>query len=267
MTSLSDSEFAQFRQLIFDKAGISLSDSKKALVGGRLAGRLAHHGLGSYREYLQVLRHVDAADELQLAVDLLTTNETYFFREPKHFEFLRKQIAAMTPLAGPLRIWSAAGSSGEEAYSIAMLLEDLLPAQPWEILCSDISKRMLDRARRGHYSTARLENLPRGYLQRFCLKGTGEHEGTLLVNRALRNRISFLQINLNTHLPDIGVFDVVFLRNVMIYFSPTTKREVVGRVYAAVRRGGYLFIGHSENLAGVSDQFELIAPAIFRRPP
>jgi chemotaxis protein methyltransferase CheR len=267
MTPLSDSEFAQFRQLIFDKAGISLSDSKKALVGGRLAGRLAHHGLASYRDYLQVLRKADAADELQMAVDLLTTNETYFFREPKHFEFLRKQVMAMIPLARALRIWSAAGSSGEEAYSIAMLLEDLLPGQPWEIVCSDISTRMLERARRGHYSTGRLENLPPGYLKRFCLKGTGEQDGTLLVNRALRDRISFLQINLNARLPKIGVFDFVFLRNVMIYFSLTTKREVVGRLHGAVRPGGYLFIGHSENLTGVSDQFEHIAPAIFRRPP
>lgn len=265
MDAISDVEFAQFRRLIFDNTGISLAENKKAMVTGRLAVRLAHHGFSSYEEYFRILASAQAGGELQTAIDLLTTNETYFFREPKHFEFLRKLVGESRDLPGVFRVWSAAGSSGEEAYSIAMLLEDLRPAQRWEVLCSDISTRMLKRAHRGQYGTARMENMPPGYLQRFCLKGHGEQEGTVLVKRELRRRLEFRHINLNAPLPEVGLFDVIFLRNVMIYFDLQTKRQVVARLYEVLRPGGYLFIGHSENLTGVSEQFNPIAPAIFRK--
>ena len=266
MNDITEAEFSQFQRLIFQSAGITLSDGKKALVGSRLANRLRHYELDTYGEYFQVLNHGEGALEMQTAIDLLTTNETYFFREPKHFVFLKKQLTSMPPRSHPLRIWSAAGSTGEEAYSIAMLLEDMLPGQPWEVFGSDISTRVLERARRGLFSTARTDNIPPDYLRRFCLKGQGENNGTLLIERALRKKVSFQQVNLNEALPPIGKFEMVFLRNVLIYFDDDTKRKVVARVLHTLRPGGWLLIGHSETLHGITDVVESLAPAIYRKP-
>lgn len=265
MTTITDAEFAQFQRFIYSMAGISLSDAKKALVGGRLAKRLKHHNFGTYAEYFKFLQRNEGVAEQQMAIDLLTTNETYFFREPKHFDFLKRQLKARAAGQAPFRVWSAAGSTGEEAYSIAMMLQDCLPHEAWEVVASDISQRVLERARRGHYSLARTEHIPSEYLRRFCLKGHGEQEGSLLIERSLRSRVNFLQVNLNTPLPHLGNFDIVFLRNVLIYFDIETKRKVVSRVLDTLRPGGYLFIGHSESLAGVNDSVEHLAPAIFRK--
>ena len=262
---ISDGEFGLFQRFIHEVAGISLSDAKKALVGGRLARRLEACRVRSYGEYFRLLMSGQSPGEWQTAVDLLTTNETYFFREPKHFEFLKKQLAAGGPRTSPFRAWSAAGSTGEEAYSIAMLLSDCLRNQAWEIVASDISARVLERARIGHYPQQRLANFPPGYLQRFCLKGRGDQEGTLLIDRALRNKVRFLQVNLNAPLPTMGMFDVIFLRNVLIYFDLPTKRKVIERVLTTLRPRGWLFIGHSETLNEVSESVELVAPAIYRK--
>lgn len=262
---LSDREFGQIAHFIHQAAGIALSPSKKALVSGRLSRRLRHHGLGSYADYMRILQGGAAPDEVQVAVDLLTTNETYFFREPKHFAFLREQALAARPRAAPLRVWSAASSSGEEAYSIAMVLADCLGEAPWEVVGSDISARMLARARAAHYGLARTEHIPKAYLQRFCLKGIDSEHGTMLVAPALRKRVRFSQVNLAAALPRIGTFDIVFLRNVMIYFSGATKREVVARVLGTLRPGGHLCIGHSESLSEMSAGLRALAPAIYRK--
>lgn len=263
---MSDAEFAQFQRFIYQSAGISLGGAKKAMVAGRLASRLQACRVRSYGEYLRLLTGGGAPLELQTAVDLLTTNETYFFREPKHFEFLRDVLKKGGPRSAPFRVWSAAGSSGEEAYSIAMLLEDCLPGKPWEVLASDISTRVLERARTGHYSLARTQHMPPGYLRRFCLNGRGAHQGTLLVQQALRNKVRFLQINLNEPLPAVGQFDVIFLRNVLIYFDLDTKRQVVQRVVGTLKPGGCLFIGHTETLTDICDTLERVSPAIFVKP-
>ncbi|HEY6927014.1 MAG TPA: protein-glutamate O-methyltransferase CheR [Steroidobacteraceae bacterium] len=264
MFRISDSEFSQFQRFIYEAAGITLGSAKKALVSGRLAKRLHACKVNSYSEYFRVLKGGNAA-ELQIAIDLLTTNETYFFREPNHFQFLKQQIASDAFRTSSLRVWSAAGSTGEEAYSIAMLLEDSLPGQPWEVVASDISTRVLERARAGHYSMDRIDNFPPGYLQRFCLKGRDEQAGTMLIQRALRGKVRFLQVNLNAALPHLGMFDVVFLRNVLIYFNNETKRKVVARVLSVLKPDGYLFIGHSESLIDVSEAVDLVAPAIYRK--
>jgi chemotaxis protein methyltransferase CheR len=267
MIRISDSEFGQFQRFIFEAAGITLSQAKKALVTGRLAKRLHACQVTSYADYFRLLMSGDSPLELQTAIDLLTTNETYFFREPKHFQFLKQQIISGTFRTSSLRVWSAAGSTGEEAYSIAMLLEDLLTGQPWEVVASDISTRVLERARAGHYSMERIDNFPPGYLQRFCLKGRDQQAGTMLVQRALRSRVRFLQVNLNAPLPHLGMFDVIFLRNVLIYFNTETKRKVVARVLNALKPGGYLLIGHSESLIDVTEAVELVSPAIYRKSP
>lgn len=261
---LSDHEFACFRQLIFSIAGISMSTAKKALVAGRLAKRLKHHGLGSYGEYFQLLsRH---RDEVQVAVDLLTTNETYFFREPKHFDFLCDQILPRHPPGRPFRVWSAACSSGEEPYTLAMLLADRLGDAPWEVFGSDISTQVLDKARRGLYPMERARGIPHALLRTYCLKGTGSQDGLLLVDPALRRRVRLAQINLNEPLPEVGEFDAILLRNVMIYFQSETKRQVVARLLARLRPGGIFIVGHSESLNGLAQGLDTLSPSVYRKP-
>jgi len=264
---LSKVEFDKIRRLLHQIAGISLSPAKEALVSGRLAKRLQHYGLARYGDYLDLLVSGEAPAEMQLAIDLLTTNETYFFREPKHFERLRSLASAVRSSAQPFRVWSAASSTGEEAYSIAMVLTDCLGERAWEVIGSDISSRVLAHARRGQYSLERARHMPAGYLKRFCLKGMGTEDGTLLVARSLRSRVQFTSVNLNATLPRLGPFDVIFLRNVMIYFNEETKRQVVGRVLSLLRPGGHFFIGHSESLHGIIDEgLETLGPATYRLP-
>src|ERR1700722_13487473 len=219
--TISDREFAQFQMFIFEAAGITLSNIKKALVSGRLAKRLKHLDLDSYGDYFRLISSGKEPDEAQMTIDLLTTNETYFFREPQHFEFMKTQLVKDVQYAKPLRVWSAAASTGEEPYSIAMLLEDCLGSlgRPWEIVASDISVRVLERAATGHYSTMRTGGIPHHYLRNYCLKGMGQQAGTILVNRKLRQHVQFRQINLNSALPQLGTFDFIFLRNVLLYFN------------------------------------------------
>ncbi len=262
--TITEREFSQFQGFIFDAAGISLQANKTALVSGRLAQRLAQHKLDSFGAYFRLLKSGHAPDEVQTAVDLLTTNETYFFREPRHFEFLREQALAWRE-PGALRVWSAACSSGEEPYSMAMVLASCLPGQRWEVLGSDISTRVLQRARSGHYPDQRARMVPPAHLQRYCLKGAGEQEGTMLVARELRERVRFEQINLNQALPQVGQFDIIFLRNVMIYFSDATKRDVVNRLLAQLKPGGHFCIGHAETLNQLGTTLEQVAPAIYRK--
>ncbi|WP_295990926.1 protein-glutamate O-methyltransferase CheR [Rugamonas sp.] len=264
--ALTDREFSQFQRFIYDAAGIFMANGKQALVSGRLAKRLAHYQLASYGDYLRLLQSRDQADELQMAVDLLTTNETYFFREPKHFALLRELALAARQKGGAMRVWSAASSSGEEPYSIAMVLADVLGEAPWEVMGSDISTRVLERARSGHYPMERTVQIPPAYLKRFCLKGQQREEGTLLIERGLRARVRFQHLNLVQPLPKVGSFDLIFLRNVMIYFDLETKRQVVARLLAQLKPGGHFFIGHSETLNDISDAVLPVAPSIYRKP-
>ena len=264
--AITEQEFTQFQKLIYDIAGINLSAAKKPLVSGRLAKRLAHHGAGSYGDYFRILQKDAGHGELQIAVDLLTTNETYFFRESKHFDFLRDKILPGHRAGRPFRVWSAACSSGQEPYTIAMVLADVLGEIPWEVMASDLSTRVLERARTGHYALEQAKHVPKHYLGRYCMKGVGAQEGTFLVDRAIRSRIKFDQINLNRSLPQVGEFDVIFLRNVMIYFDTETKQRVVQRLAGQLKSGGYLLIGHSESLNGISEGLTVVMPAIYRKP-
>ncbi|KQU81235.1 MULTISPECIES: protein-glutamate O-methyltransferase CheR [unclassified Rhizobacter] len=266
MHTISDNEFGLFQRFIYDAAGITLSSAKKALVCGRLAKRLQACNLGSYAEYFKLLSSGQNGAEVQTAVDLLTTNETYFFREPRHFELLREAALPASKKAQPFRVWSAASSTGEEAYSIAMVLADTLGDAAWEVMGSDISTRVLQRARQAHYPMERCRQIPQAYLKRFCLKGIDEQQGTLLVDRSLRGRVQFMQVNLNTALPRLAAFDVIFLRNVMIYFNGDTKRQVVARIIEQLKPGGFFCIGHSESLNDISTALHQVAPSIYRKP-
>jgi chemotaxis protein methyltransferase CheR len=262
---ITDQEFSLFQAWVYEAAGISLSKDKKPLVMGRLSRRVDHFRLPSFSDYYHLLKSGREQSELQTALDLLTTNETYFFREPKHFAFLAEKILPAHPRGKPFRVWSAACSSGEEPYSVAMLLAERLGDAPWSIVASDISTRVLAKAKTGHYSMERTSHIPPAYLSQFCLKGIGSQEGTLLIEDWLRERIQFMQVNLNTRLPNIGPFDLVLLRNVMIYFDNDTKRQVVDRIVSVLEPSGYFYVGHSENLNGISEGLKQVQPAIYRK--
>ncbi|HEY0465693.1 MAG TPA: protein-glutamate O-methyltransferase CheR, partial [Polyangiaceae bacterium] len=232
---ITDLEFSHFQRFIYEAAGITLPSTKKALVAGRLAKRLEQCQLASYGAYFKLLASGRAPQEVQTAVDLLTTNETHFFREMKHFKLLFELALAARKRSQPFRVWSAASSTGEEVYSVAMVLADCLGEGAWDVLGSDISARVLARARLGHYPMERAEHVPPAYLKRFCLKGIEECAGSLLVQRNVQARVQFQQVNLNGELPRLGPFDVIFLRNVMIYFNDETKRQVVHRILSLLK--------------------------------
>ena len=262
--AITSAELAKFQNFIFAEAGITLSAAKKELVRGRLGKRVAHYQLGSFSAYYELLRSGQHPDEVRVAVDLLTTNETYFFREMKHFDFLRAQLHPGRGL--PYRVWSAACSSGEEPYSIAMVLADVLGNAPWEVVGTDISTKVLDNAAHALYTLERARHIPADYLKRFCLKGCDEFSGKLLVDRAVRARVQFHHANLNEPLPSLGMFDCIFLRNVMIYFDAPTKRQVVSRLIEHLHPGGYFIVGHSESLNGLTDRLRPLRPTIYQRP-
>lgn len=265
--SISDAEFGQFRDLMRRVAGVDMPPSKKHLVSGRLSKRLREHRIGSFAEYYRMVASGQAPDEFHRMVDLLTTHETYFFREPKHFDYLAGHVLPQAAAGRELRVWSAASSSGEEAYSLAMVLMDSLGENaPWEVFASDISREVLNKARTGIYGMERIGGISGDHLKRFCLRGIGSRAGTLRIAPALRQRVRFAPMNLNESLAGAGDFDVIFLRNVLIYFDPPTKQQIVRRVVRQLKPQGWLFIGHSESLNGVSSEVRQIQPTIYRRP-
>ncbi len=262
---ITKSEYNSFKEFIYGHAGINLGDAKQSLVTSRLGKRLRHHSFTNFEEYFNFVESPVNSDEQQIAIDLLTTNETYFFREPKHFVFLEKEFLPKWNGKKCLRIWSAASSSGEEAYSIAMLLDDMLGDRSWEVFGSDISSRVLKKAQQGLYLLQRIDGIPKEYLREYCLKGTGQHEGYLLVDRELRSKVGFSQVNLTTPLGNVGEFEIIFLRNVLIYFDMRTKKHIIKQLVEKLRPGGYLFVGHSESLKGIHDGLESVVPAIYRK--
>ena len=264
---ISNAEFAQFQKLIYKIAGISLADSKKVLLVGRLGRRLKHHGFSSFGEYYRFVSSGEVPDELQTMVDLLTTNETYFFREEAHFEFLSKTIVAQHPAGTPFNVWSAASSTGEEIYTISFVLAETLGLDAnWTVTGSDISTQVLATAQRGFYWLDRTRGLPQTYLRKYCLKGVRTQEGGFMVAPEIKRHTRFLQVNLNKTLPVLGKFHVIFLRNVMIYFDAETKRQVVARLVEQLHPGGYFIVGHSESLNGLTDTLRAIKPTIYQLP-
>jgi len=244
-----------------------LAPEKEVMVASRLAKRLEYYGLTSYSEYYKLATSSpDYPHEFQMLVNILTTNETYFFREPKHFEFFRDTVLKSWH-GEHLRVWSAASSSGEEAYTLAMVMAENLGMRSWEVFGSDLSTRVLAAARNGVYLMDRLEHMDTRLLEKYCLKGVRSQQGFFRVDAKLRHRVKFEQVNLMSSLPaGIGKFEVIFLRNVLIYFDQDTKKHVVERLLTALKPGGYFFISHSESLHRVTDQLQMIKPSIYRKP-
>jgi chemotaxis protein methyltransferase CheR len=261
---ISDRAFSTVADAFHKVSGIRLEASKRQMVIGRLQRLAGERGLDSLDAYVDQVISGGDQRELVRVIDRLTTNETYFFREPAHFEVLA-QVQAHSPRGQTFRVWSAASSSGEEAYSIAMLMADKRGKTGWEVVGTDLSTAMVDAAQRALYPMDRARDTPAPYLKKYCLKGSGPYEGKLLIDKGLRSQVRFLQANLTQPLPDIGQFDVVFLRNVLIYFDPPSKLDIVRRVIPLIKKGGYLFTGHSESLSQIPTGLANVQPAVYAR--
>jgi len=268
--TITDKEFGLFQSLIYQQVGISLDTPKKTLLTSRLGKRLRELQLPSYQAYYDRVSGKGGEEELTRLVDLISTNKTDFFREPVHFDFLREHVLPQVQATRTLRIWSSAASSGEEPYTIAMTLNDAIPDHTrWDlkILASDISTRVLAKAASGIYDQERVEQLPQDVVRRHFLRGKGEQVGKLKVRRHLAELISFRRINLMAPaFPIRTPLDVIFCRNVLIYFDRPTQAALMGKFFRYLRPGGYLFIGHSESLQWIEHQFTFIKPTIYQKP-
>jgi chemotaxis protein methyltransferase CheR len=269
--AFSDTDFNRLRSLVSEHTGISLSDAKRDLVYGRLSKRLRAHGLTSFSAYAEFLSE-NLGDELQEFTNAITTNLTSFFREAHHFDYLRDhvfpELRARKPNNHRIRIWSAGCSTGEEPYSIAIsVLESFPELKNWDvkILATDLDTNCVQHGSAGVYAQERVESMSQDRLRRWFRKGSGEFEGKVLVDEKLKELITFKQLNLMSEWPMRGPFDVIFCRNVVIYFDKSTQRMLFDRYAELVADDAHLFIGHSESLFNVTEKFKLLNKTIYRR--
>lgn len=262
-TSITAKEFRLFQSLVHRETGIFLSDQKRELLVGRLTPRmraLAMISFGAYHDHVREHR-----EELVRMIDSICTNETQFFREPKQFAFLESVVLPRWRAAAKkhIRIWSAGCSTGEEPYSIAMTVAAGLPEVSIEILASDLSTKVLDRAAAGIFPIERAEQIPAHYRKAFMLRGSGAQEGKMAVRPELAAMIRFARINLSHEsYPVAGRFDLIFCRNVLIYFDGPSKRRVIDRLLDRLEPNGYFFLGHSESLSNF-DRVRSVGPTVY----
>ena len=266
---LSDAQFKKISTLMHDVCGINLRAGKEDLVRSRLLKRLQELGLDSFEGYMQRLKRDTSGEELAQLIDVLTTNKTSFFREHQHFDFLRDHVLPELVADGrKARIWSAGCSSGEEPFSIAILLAEKLPAaygrEP-RILASDISTRMLAVARAATYDEAALKDMPARLRQKYFTCAHDKQPRSYRVNDDIRAMVRPARLNLMDPWPMSGPFDLIFCRNVMIYFDKPTQEKLVSRLWKVVRPGGHLFVGHSESLTTSRHDFRYVQPAVYVR--
>jgi chemotaxis protein methyltransferase CheR len=268
MKALTTKEFRLFQSLVQREAGIHLSDQKRALLVGRLAPRVRAHDLPSFSAYYDLVSADRGA--LTQMIDAICTNETSFFREPKQFQFLELEVfpawrAAASRGERPtvVRAWSAACSTGEEPYSIAMALVGNLPGWSIEVLASDLSMKALHAAATGIWSIERAAQIPLRYRKAFMLRGDGSQEGKMAARPELSSLIRFAQINLNhDSYPVGGRFDLIFCRNVLIYFDQPSKRRIIHRLLDRLDPAGFFFLGHSESLTQF-DRVRAAGPTVY----
>jgi len=267
----TDGDFECIRQLVRQHAGISLSGAKKDMVYSRVARRLRALGLDNFRDYCKLVEQQDSG-ELVNFTNSITTNLTAFFREEHHFQYLADTLLPMLikEKAGTrrLRIWSAGCSTGEEPYSIAMVLRENLPEnETWDvkILATDLDSNVLKTASSGIYNEQRLKGVSSQRRRRWFFKGKGKHDGSVKVMPELQSMISFRQLNLLQGWPFQGPFDLIFCRNVVIYFDKATQKVLFERYADVLDDNAHLFIGHSESLFKVTERFKLIGQTIYRR--
>ena len=261
---ISDKEFLQLKEIIYKKSGIHITKDDMKNLKNKLIDRLIVNGIKSFRDYYRFLITND--NEIQSMINAVTTNETYFFREYKHFEFLKDEILPKVKYE-KFRCWSAAGSNGAEAYSIAMdINSNLSTYQNWEVVTSDINDNVLNFSKNGIYPLRYAKKIPQEYLERYCFKGQNEDEGFFKINDKLKRNISFEHINLMEKKDfNIGKFDLIFLRNMIIYFNDEDKKIIVENIIKHLKVGGYLFMGHSESLYRITKSVVQIRPSIYKK--
>lgn len=260
----SDADFSRVQGLIYKRAGISLHDGKHAMVYSRLSRRLRETGFQSFRDYLGWLESTDGP-EWQEFVNALTTNLTSFFREQHHFEAFAELLKSKP--GGPWRVWCSAASTGEEPYSIVMTALDALGSRPnFTLKASDIDSKVLATASKGVYRLEGMKGIDTARMQRYFMRGTGANSGMVRVQSELQKYLEFLIVNLiRDDWPFKEPFDVVFCRNVMIYFDAPTQRKVLERIHRVMKPGGTLFVGHAENFSDSRDLFVLKGKTVYER--
>ena len=273
--ALSPRDFDFLSRLVYDRSRICLGPEKQPLVAGRLARRLRSLGCAGFADYCARLAAPGGADEIDVVIDLITTNHTHFFREREHFEILSRQLlpalAARASKDGrPLQVWSAAAASGEEPYSLAIAIAEFARAQPlpgWRVYASDISRRMVDRCRLGIYEAGKVELPAAEWLPRYFRRGFGPREGYYRVKPAVRRAVTVEAANLfQNSYPVPADLDIVVCRNVMIYFDAPSRAHLVNRLFEQLAPGGYFVIGHTESLLALRHRFRQIRPSVFMRP-
>jgi chemotaxis protein methyltransferase CheR len=269
---VTDAQYQKLAKLVYRLCGINLGDSKKELLKARLAKRLRATGCPDVRTYISQLEEDSSGTELVCFLDVITTNKTDFFREPQHFEFMAKEILPkLDKLCGPneaLRLWSAASSTGEEIYTIAIVLQE--NKQHWsrrgaQLFASDLSTQVLEHGRRAVYTMERAACIPRAALTRYFQRGQNRWQGHVRVRPELRNMVEWRRVNLMDPFNFKQRFHVIFCRNVMIYFDKPTQERLVQKFHDCLVPGGYLFVGHSESLTGITHRLGFVRPAVYRR--
>ena len=262
-TILQDTTFRQIRDFIYEKSGIYITDAKKYLIEKKLAHRLQERNLNSFDDYLYAVKYSANGSELGKLFDAITTNETYFFREPQQ---LAVCVDAVVPLVQEMkktkdiRLWSAACSTGEEAYTLAMMLLEKKSCSRIEVLASDISSEVLESAKKAAYGSYSMRNVPEPYLRKYFRNNGWSHE----LDASVKNLVKFMNLNLIDpgRMRAVQGMDIIFCRNVLIYFDDKAKQRAVSLLYDSLRPGGFLFIGSSESLHNVTRAFK---PAIFNK--
>jgi chemotaxis protein methyltransferase CheR len=271
VTEISDDEFALFQTLICREAGIHLAPNKKPMLVSRLMRRVSTLRLGSFGEYYRFVVH-DRQGELIRLLDAVSTNETWFFRNPKHFSYVTETLCPAWQADGEagrrqrrLAAWSAACSSGEEPFSLAMALLDTLPGWDIHILATDLSSRVLERAQAATWPIEKSTDISPEHLKRYMLRGMGAQGGKMKAGPEIRNVVSFQRLNLNDELWTIdpyAQFDVVFCRNVLMYFEPARREKVLRRLLTRLTPRGCLFLGDAEGLSGFAG-LRMVAPSVY----
>jgi len=265
---LSDRDLSSIARMVYDACGINLHEGKRALVAARLQKRLRHGGFQSFRQYIRFVRSDASGRELTALLDAIATNHTSFFREPRHFEFFAEtMLPPLLDRQGTISLWSAGCATGEEPYTVAMLLlEQLGPlaGQRVRLMATDLSTKALSAASAGIYKAARLDELPPGYRKYFS-KGIGSQNGLVRLTPVVRNLVEFKWLNLLEPAGAPASQDVIFCRNVMIYFDHAVQQRVIASLERQLAPGGYLVVSHSESLGSVDHGLRWVAPSIYQR--
>lgn len=268
--TLKASEFRRISQLAHERFGLDLKAGKEALVAARLTKRLRNGGFKSFDDYYRHVLADRTGDALIELIDSLTTNHTSFLRERAHFEFLARAVHEEFRDIAAFEIWSAASSTGEEPYSIAMCMADTLARaggkrRSFRILATDISTRVLQAAQRGVYEAERFGELPEAWRKAYLLRGDGDCRGLYKIKPELAKLVTFERLNLIEPFPHRRLYHVIFCRNVVMYFDKNTQQDIVLRLGECLEPGGYLFVGHSESLTGVEHGLKYVRPATYRK--